>query len=192
MKQFVGLVAMIASFAASPSLAAPVFYTFSSAQGPRSFSYQNDGFVSSYRFLDRGAVSGADSDLDSVEFCFAGEQCGRPAGRSFFSFTATTDTIYVISGSRSSVPLPTSIDLPPGVTPAARSVGQTFEFAVGTFDRFASSSSNRGFGTGNLAVTSEPIGAVPEPSIWAMMILGLGMVGSSMRRRKRQAAVRFA
>ena len=26
--------------------------------------------------------------------------------------------------------------------------------------------------------------AVPEPATWAMMILGLGVVGTSMRRRK--------
>ena len=29
--------------------------------------------------------------------------------------------------------------------------------------------------------------AVPEPSTWAMMILGLGLVGSEMRRRRRQS-----
>jgi hypothetical protein len=30
-------------------------------------------------------------------------------------------------------------------------------------------------------------GAVPEPATWAMMMLGLGMVGGAMRRRRRMA-----
>lgn len=36
--------------------------------------------------------------------------------------------------------------------------------------------------------------AVPEPSTWAMMIVGCGLVGSTMRRRKTAVAtrVRFA
>lgn len=35
-------------------------------------------------------------------------------------------------------------------------------------------------------------GGVPEPSTWAMMILGFGVVGSAMRRRKPKATVSFA
>ena len=31
-----------------------------------------------------------------------------------------------------------------------------------------------------------PGGAVPEPATWAMMLLGVGMIGSSMRRRNRK------
>ena len=34
-------------------------------------------------------------------------------------------------------------------------------------------------------------GGVPEPATWAMMLLGIGMIGSSMRRRrKEQSAIR--
>ncbi|MFD1786641.1 PEPxxWA-CTERM sorting domain-containing protein [Sphingomonas floccifaciens] len=38
------------------------------------------------------------------------------------------------------------------------------------------------------AVTS----AVPEPATWAMMLIGFGGIGASMRRRKQVARVRFA
>ncbi len=32
----------------------------------------------------------------------------------------------------------------------------------------------------------EPMGAIPEPSTWAMMLAGFGFVGSAIRRRRRQ------
>jgi len=35
-------------------------------------------------------------------------------------------------------------------------------------------------------------GAVPEPSTWALLILGFGMVGAGMRRRSQNVSVRFA
>ncbi len=33
-----------------------------------------------------------------------------------------------------------------------------------------------------------PTGGVPEPATWAMMILGLGGVGATLRRRRRMTA----
>ncbi len=35
-------------------------------------------------------------------------------------------------------------------------------------------------------------GAVPEPATWAMMLLGFGGVGHALRRRPKQARIRFA
>lgn len=35
--------------------------------------------------------------------------------------------------------------------------------------------------------TAVPPGAIPEPAIWAMLILGFGAVGGALRRRKRPA-----
>lgn len=37
-------------------------------------------------------------------------------------------------------------------------------------------------------VTPPPLGAIPEPSSWAMMICGFGMIGAAMRSRKRALA----
>lgn len=42
--------------------------------------------------------------------------------------------------------------------------------------------------SGNATVTS----GVPEPTTWAMMIAGFGMIGGAVRRRRTSAALRFA
>lgn len=44
------------------------------------------------------------------------------------------------------------------------------------------------FKLSNLAVTVASVSAVPEPTTWALMILGLGMIGFSMRRHQAMAA----
>ena len=41
------------------------------------------------------------------------------------------------------------------------------------------------------SITVPPPGAVPEPSTWAMMLLGFGMIGSAMRRSRKQT-VRYS
>lgn len=38
-------------------------------------------------------------------------------------------------------------------------------------------------------ITFSAISAVPEPSTWAMMLVGFGAIGASMRRRRRVAAI---
>lgn len=37
--------------------------------------------------------------------------------------------------------------------------------------------------TGNVGAIERPTGAVPEPATWAMMIVGVGMLGCALRRR---------
>ena len=45
----------------------------------------------------------------------------------------------------------------------------------------------------NFSFTTSVAGAVPEPTTWAMMIMGMGAVGGVMRRRKKVTTrVRFA
>lgn len=53
--------------------------------------------------------------------------------------------------------------------------------------------SNDGLGVDDFTLTATlgPAGVVPEPATWAMMIGGIGLAGSTLRRRQR-AIVRFA
>jgi hypothetical protein len=48
-----------------------------------------------------------------------------------------------------------------------------------------------GAGFSSYAGTLE-LGAVPEPAAWGMMLLGFGLVGSSMRSRKGKTTVVYA
>ncbi|WP_344698540.1 FxDxF family PEP-CTERM protein [Sphingomonas limnosediminicola] len=47
-------------------------------------------------------------------------------------------------------------------------------------------------GQGHYAGTAEftPVAAVPEPATWAMMLLGFGVVGFSMRRKRKTVLIR--
>lgn len=75
---------------------------------------------------------------------------------------------------------------------------QTISYAGGAFDSFTFAYTNsvglpftggNGVNTGLIEVidniTFEGVGGVPEPSAWALMILGFGGVGAAMRRRQR-------
>jgi hypothetical protein len=46
--------------------------------------------------------------------------------------------------------------------------------------------------TGNIVLASVVAGGVPEPLTWAMMLTGFGIVGGTMRYRRRAVAVTFA
>lgn len=42
------------------------------------------------------------------------------------------------------------------------------------------------FDIGEISISGRSVGAVPEPSTWAMMLLGFGLVGGAMRSAKRR------
>lgn len=76
-----------------------------------------------------------------------------------------------------------------GITLSGRAVGPavttffaTFDpgifLTAGTYETPAAS-----IQAGRLVVTNLGPGAVPEPATWAMMLMGFGLVGASMRRR---------
>lgn len=60
-------------------------------------------------------------------------------------------------------------------------------FTLGTFDL----AEYMGDGTYTLVI-SNVAAAVPEPSTWALAILGFGAIGVAMRRSSRNVSVRFA
>ena len=53
-----------------------------------------------------------------------------------------------------------------------------FENATGT-------TNSDGFSLDNVSFASAAVGAVPEPTTWAMMIIGFGAIGGAMRRRRK-------
>lgn len=66
-----------------------------------------------------------------------------------------------------------------------------FGFAFTTNGRFNGFGFETTPGVGITATTDFSAAAVPEPSVWALLILGFGAVGAAMRRRQ-SLAVRYA
>ncbi|MEN2787296.1 NF038132 family protein [Sphingomonas qilianensis] len=48
-----------------------------------------------------------------------------------------------------------------------------------------------GLAFAGVTINNVPVGAVPEPATWAMMLLGFGLVGGVMRRKIRQSEINF-
>lgn len=72
-----------------------------------------------------------------------------------------------------------------GFTSLALNSGDLFAFDQRSLD------SASGFGKATVSNFSAP-GAVPEPATWAMMILGFGAMGVSLRRRRTVGATQIA
>ena len=80
-------------------------------------------------------------------------------------------------------------------------IQSTYEFAsAGSYKiRFGTTNTtdtifNSGLAFSGLTVKGEPVptGAVPEPAVWMMMLLGMGAIGYSLRRKKPVALAQFA
>ena len=94
--------------------------------------------------------------------------------------------IYSHNGSNPSGPL---ADYTLFFTPDS---GGTVSFAFGANYNFSSNANDVAgpiLDNVSLTMASAPVGgAVPEPATWGMMILGFGVVGGAMRRRRRRPA----
>mgnify|MGYP001794655335 CR=1 FL=1 len=83
----------------------------------------------------------------------------------------------------------------PGLTNADRSSGPGHNYCTtfGALPVLATGSAGQAviIGGSGGSITAPPPGAVPEPATWAMMLLGFGMIGTAMRRSRKQT-VRYS
>jgi hypothetical protein len=182
-----------------PSLTANLDFTLisKSADGKSwNFSYDADNtstdatarlvtfaFSVDPNFKASGGVGGTTGDFTAIkasalegfdiELCFrAGPSCNGGAGDGITSADANSTGLFTLNFASA----PTS--------------GVTFDLFAG---KFQSTSYNNG---GSLFAKECPVGercggggnAVPEPSSWALMILGFGSAGAMLRRRRMVAA----
>lgn len=127
---------------------------------------------------------------------------GFDTGFSFFYSAAfNPGVINVYSGLNSTGSLLASLALPITGNGAANPacfgtnfcpyapIGVTFAGTAFSVD-FAGTNNQIGFD--DITLGSAIAGGVPEPATWAMMIVGMGAVGATMRRRRAKVSVSYA
>jgi hypothetical protein len=63
-----------------------------------------------------------------------------------------------------------------------------FSFGTGTWGSAASGSKTSDFGySHSYTLAGAPVSAAPEPTMWALMIMGVGMAGAALRRQQKGA-----
>ena len=163
--------AMLLAACAAPA-AAVVQYDFtatSSFGGPYgSFSFLSPGFINS---SSTSGTSIAFPNLTSCSVTFGGGTCGAQTLYNNTSGLTGTPSDAVSFGT-------------------SNGQGAYFYFADGAFTNYGTYT-NILFGSSQAAtlrVSLAPNSAVPEPATWAMMLIGFGAIGVSLRRRRRATA----
>lgn len=117
---------------------------------------------------------------------------GFDTGFSFFYTSSTAATVTVYDGLDGTGNVLGTIDLaaqytdnctgdPTGTFCNWSAIGVAFDGIAMSID-FGGTANQTGYD--NITFGSDTPGGVPEPTTWAMMIAGLGLVGASMRRRR--------
>lgn len=149
-------------------------------------------------------TNGLGGTIDSLAFSYDGEQwrAGNSVNDSL-TFQYSLDASQVDNGSWTTIagltftPLvfapngatlngnlaANRVTLVGAATGLAIGSGQTFGFRWLNTD---STGTDHGLAADNFALraTLAPVGVVPEPSAWALLIVGFGVVGSALRRRQ--------
>lgn len=183
-------VAVTMGLAAAPATAAPVltFVDQDISTTPYTFTFMGGTFTFSGAGAFPNYLSVSTSGGAAVRTVF-----GNPST----DFTNRGVVRYDDStlGGYGSFPTPTTIPFTNGenfLGLRVTSGGQDYYgFAFTTNSRFNGFGFETTPGVGITATTDFAAAAVPEPSVWALMILGFGVVGMGMRRRQ-APAVRYA
>ena len=105
-------------------------------------------------------------------------------GSSFISSNAFSGTSFAINGSAFGPPY---VFVPVGYV-SGSAISGTATFLGQTFASLGLTAGRYGYTSRADSVTVNIGGAVPEPSTWAMMLLGIGGIGMVMRRSRKPAA----
>jgi hypothetical protein len=160
--------------------------------GANGFSYGNTGYglVANGSWLNGFSFVATDDPTRLVTFDLGGS-FGSVGG--FLNYAPGYGSNPVITALNSAMAVIGSYDLSvlaPIVTPSGQNAGayRGIESAGGDIRYFQIS------GSYLLAhsVTTAAVAAVPEPATWAMMLVGFGMMGASMRYRRRSTKAVYA
>jgi hypothetical protein len=154
------------------------------------FTNQLGGTITSLAFSYRGEQwrSGASTD-DRLTFEFSTNATQINAGT--FTEVAALNFVPLVTNGNFALDGNANFRLISGlISGLSIAQGSTFAFRFRDID---SAGSDNGLAIDNLSFTATlaPVaGAVPEPSTWALMLLGFGAVGASLRRKR--AVLRLA
>lgn len=190
--------------------AAPFVYTFG---GVGSGTANGTTFDGAFTFTFYGDTANIDASASPFYYL-------RNVGGTFTegSFTASIDpTVTLVATADSATPrinfFNAAFDNGLGINDPsltgyglASSIGPLTVSAPGSASSFLTPTFNTngdGFATSggvvrlvtntSLTFTAQPFGAVPEPATWSMMVLGFGIIGAALRRRRtRNVRVSFA
>jgi len=169
---------------ASPSLAATYFYQISDVSLTGFFGTESGG--GTFDSGGNSSVSIQEHQPPSTTYTYTLSGPADGAGWNNIP-SQQPPTLCIIAGCNNGIvpgsPFPFSFGLNLGLLPGK--VGQSI--SVGAF-----SEDDLEDYSGTATITLLRIGGVPEPTAWAMMLLGLGLIGAGLRLRWREAATRPA
>lgn len=176
-----------------PAVAAPV--VFSGTATNQSLPAAPDATCAPLPLRVAFGPAGTSGQSNFGAFTYTQSHCtagpGGPYGGGVFQFLFASD---MFSGSYSG-------SISPGATPGLLNNSITFVIQQGTGRFFGASGTINGTGTLDVRLPM-PVAAltlngaiespVPEPEIWALMVVGFGLVGGAMRRHRTGNAVAAA